>query len=278
MMAYLENDEMNDMASAENAGAEAAPEAGKTVDGSASSFITIKEVNLISRGRTLRLQADDVIIAINGVPFHGSIDELLDLLDEADPDDGVLMGLWRQGMVFHTVVRGPLGCIFEHTAPEVAEKVNKDWLQTTKAPLENYVMYEVLKDVHRNCQIIDTRPDPFGYILPPFWLIQKQLWEPLVALIMIYGVTFSVHWTIFVFTVIILAVYFSRAQTALLRSYALYKEKQMWLILAATSEKEVQLFCRHIDPKCKFKQSLVGPPQKDEEPPRKKRRRSSVPG
>ena len=104
------------------------------------------------------------------------------------------------------------------------------------------------------------------------------MWEPLVALIMIYLVTFSVHWTIFIFTVIILAVYFSRAQTALLRSYALYKEKQMWLILAATSEKDVQLFCRHVDPKCKFKHSQVGPPKQDEEPPRKKRRRSSVPG
>ena len=223
MMAYLENDEMRD-GSGRNAGAEASH--GKTVDGSASSFITIKEVNMMSRGRTLRLQADDVIIAIDGEPFHGSIDELLDALDEADPDDGVLMALWRQGMIFQTIVRGPLGCIFEHTAPEVAEKVNKHWLQTTKAPLENYVMYEVLKDVHRNCQIIDTRPDPFGYILPPFWLIQKQLWEPLVALIMIYGVTFSVHWTIFVFTVIILAVYFSRAQTALLRSYALLRKSR----------------------------------------------------
>ena len=82
----------------------------------------------------------------------------------------------------------------------------------------------------------------------------------------------------FVITAIILAVYFSRAQTALLRSFALYKEKQMWLILAATSEKEVQLFCRHFDPKCDFKGSQVGPPKEDEEKPRKKRRRSSVPG
>ena len=278
MMAYQENEDMINMAPAENAGADAASDAGQTVDGSASSFITIKEVNMMSRGRTLRLQADDVIIAIGGTPFHGSIDELLDILDEADPEDGVLMSLWRQGKVFQTIVRGPLGCAFEHTPPEVAEKVNKDWLLTKMDPPENYVMYEVLKDVHRNCLIIDTRPDPFGYILPPFWLIQKQLWEPLVALIMIYLVTYSVHWSIFIFTAIILAVYFSRAQTALLRSYALYKEKQMWLILAATSEKEVQLFCRHVDPKCKFKVSQVGPPQQDEEPPRKKRRRSAVPG
>ena len=91
---------MSDMAPAENAGANAASDAGQTVDGSASSFITIKEVNMMSRGRTLRLQADDVIIAIDGEPFHGSIDELLDALDEADPDDGVLMALWRQGMIF----------------------------------------------------------------------------------------------------------------------------------------------------------------------------------
>ena len=278
MMIDQDNDGDNVTASADTAGANDASVNKPPGNTAPNSFIAIKEVNVMSRGRTLRLQAADIIIAINGEAFHGTIEELLDELDEADPEEGFLMSLWREGIIFSVVVRGPLGCVFEYASPEDAEKASQEWSRYAMPPLDDFVMYEVLKDIHRKCDIIDTRTDPLGYLMPPFWLIQKQLGEPLVALIMIYLVTFSVHWIMFVITAIILAVYFSRAQTALLRSFALYKEKQMWLILAATSEKEVQLFCRHFDPKCDFKGSQVGPPKEDEEKPRKKRRRSSVPG
>ena len=241
-------------------------------------FLKIREVEVISRGRTLRLLEDDIILGIDGEGFHDGIEEFLDILDEADPEDGLLISLWRRGFIFHLVVRGPLGCVMEYAQPEEAEKAGLDWAHYKMAPLEDYAMFEVLKDLRRDCDIIDTRVDPLGYLVPPLWLLQKQLWEPLFAVSMIYFVTLSVHWVMFVVTAIILGVYFNRAQTALLRSFSLYKDKQMWLVLAACSIEEVQRFCRHVDPKCNFKNSMVGPPFKEEEPPRRKRRRSAVPG
>jgi hypothetical protein len=49
------------------------------------------------------------------------------------------------------------------------------------------------------------------------------------------------------------------------------------LVIAARDLKDVQQICRQIDPKTRFRNSLVGEPVIDEAPT-KKRRRSSIPG
>ena len=109
----------------------------------------------------------------------------------------------------------------------------------------------------------------------PVWLIQNRLWEVLLAVILIYGATLTVSWMLFVIAVVLLALYFRRAQLTLQRSFNLMRQRQMWMIIAAKSVQEVQETCRQFDPKSIFKPSFVGSPEIEEVKPKKRRRRKS---
>jgi hypothetical protein len=257
---------------------EAGPQAGDAQPNQMNSFIALKEVARVSRGKALRLQADDVIVAIDGQIFQASIDDFLDILDECDEEVGVLLTIWRKGVIYNIIARGPLGGTFEHVRADIAEQVNRDFETADIGPRADYEIYEVLRDLHRQAEVIETRPSEIAVYLPPVWLAQNRLWEPLLAVSAIYGVTFAVHWVVFIIAAILLGLYFKRAQIALLRSFAIYRDKQMWLIVAARSMLEAQQVARKLDPKMRFRNSLVGDPVPEEpEKPAKKRRRSSVP-
>ena len=49
-----------------------------------ASFLKISELKLKCRARNLRLKEDDVIVAVDGKPFHGSILEFTNILSEED--------------------------------------------------------------------------------------------------------------------------------------------------------------------------------------------------
>ena len=83
------------------------------------SFICIKEVRPVSRAKALRLKTGDVIVGIRGEVFNGSVEELLDIFDEIDDQDGALLTIWRAGVSFNLIIYGPLGCIFEFTPDEI---------------------------------------------------------------------------------------------------------------------------------------------------------------
>ena len=104
-------------------------------DDAASAYLTIKELRSISRARSLRLQPDDVIVAIDGVPFDKDIETFLDIMFESDPENGRLLTIWRDGVLFNVMARGPLGCVLEHTKPDIAEKATEDFASFTVEPM-----------------------------------------------------------------------------------------------------------------------------------------------
>ena len=238
----------------------------------ANSCIAIKELRSISRARSLRLQAEDVIVAIDGEPFHKDIETFLDIMFECDPDNGRLLTLWRNGVLFNVIARGPLGCTLEHTKPDISEKATADFAGFTVEPMENYVTFEVLRDIFRNCIVLDTRLSPMAMVFPPLWLLQNRLWEVMLATFLIYGTTLAVHWLLFIITYIVLGVYFRKAHLVLRRSFAMMRGRHIWLVVAEKSEQDTQRLCRKFDPKSIFVPDLVGPPVEDE-PPKKRRRR-----
>ena len=238
----------------------------------ANSYIAVKELRSISRARSLRLQPDDVIVAIDGDPFHHDIETFLDIMFECDPDNGRLLTIWRSGVLFNVIARGPLGCTLEHTKPDIAEKATADFANFTVEPAENYITFEVLRDIFRNCIVLDTRLSPMALVFPPLWLLQNRLWEVMLATFLIYGTTLAVHWLLFIITYIVLGVYFRKAHLVLRRSFAMMRGRHIWLVVAEKSEQDTQRLCRRFDPKSIFVPDLVGPPVEDE-PPKKRRRR-----
>jgi hypothetical protein len=249
-----------------------ATEAGVEPGQEATTFLTIKELRSISRARSLRLQPDDLIVAIDGQPFQKDIETFLDIMFECDPENGVVLSIWRQGIIFNVIARGPLGCVLEHAKPETSEQAAKDFAGIVVEPQENYATFEVLRDIFRNCIVLDTRLSPMAMIFPPLWCVQNRLWEVLIAVFLVYGITLAVHWVLFVIAFVVLGIYFRKAHLVLRRSFAMMRGRHIWMVVAEKSEQETQRLCRKLDPKCIFVPDLVGPPVVDE-PPKKKRRR-----
>ena len=143
--------------------------------------------------------------------------------------------------------------------------------------LENYTFYdkseyrifEVLKNINKKCDVFDTSFSQTAVFLPPVWLLQNRMWEPLLAVVSVYLITFNVNLGLFIIAIALFAVYFKQGQVTLRRSYSMFQDYQMWAIVAAKDEATVQQICRSFDPKCDFVRSLVGPPQKTDEKPKK---------
>ena len=238
----------------------------------ATTYIMIKELRTISRARSLRLQPEDLIVAIDGAPFHKDIETFLDIMFECDPENGRVLTIWRKGILFNVLARGPLGCILEHAKPDVSDKATDDFQTFNVEPIESYITFEVLRDIYRRCMVLNSRLSPMAMIFPPLWLMQNRLWEVLIATFLIYGSTLAVHWVLFVLAYVLLSMYFRKAHLVLRRSFAMMRGRHIWLVVAEKSELEVQRLCRRMDPKCVFVPDLVGPPVVDE-PPKKRRRR-----
>ena len=238
----------------------------------ATTYLVVKELRTISRARSLRLQPEDLIVAIDGAPFHKDIETFLDIMFECDPENGRVLTIWRKGILFNVLARGPLGCVLEHAKPDVSDKATDDFQTFNVEPIESYITFEVLRDIYRNCMVLDTRLSPMAMIFPPLWLMQNRLWEVLIATFLIYGSTLAVHWVLFVLAYVLLSMYFRKAHLVLRRSFAMMRGRHIWLVVAEKSELEVQRLCRRMDPKCVFVPDLVGPPVVDE-PPKKRRRR-----
>ena len=66
-----------------------------------------------------------MIVGIRGEVFNGSVEELLDIFDEIDDQDGGILTIWREGFSFNLIIYGPLGCIFEFTRDEITRDINK---------------------------------------------------------------------------------------------------------------------------------------------------------
>jgi hypothetical protein len=220
-----------------------------------ASFLKIKELKLKCRARNLRLKEKDVIVAVDGDPFHGTILEFANILSEEDKK--TLLTIRREDVFFEVITFGTLGSSFEFTSPEETIEIEKALKEHKIYPFEEYKIYEILRDLRRKTDIIDVGQSSMSWILPPFWLIQNKLWEVLLVTLSVYLITLSVAWWMFLITWILLAIYFNKGQTTILRSFSIYRDKHFWLILASTSEEEVQKTCRKLDPKCTFEYSLV---------------------
>ncbi len=238
-------------------------------------LFTIKDVKNVCRARTLRLQKDDVIVGIDGRLLDLDLESFLDTLFECDTEVGVMLTIYRKGIIFNVIARGMLGCVMEYTKPDMIEEATKAFKEANVGAPEEYHIFEVLRDIQRRCSIVDTEPSLLAVLFSPAWLIQNKLWEALIAVVLIYGTTLTVHWMLFVMAIVLLGLYFRRAQITLKRSFGLFRDRQMWMVIAARDMLEVQQTCRKFDPKCTFNPDLVGPPEMEEARPKKRRRRSA---
>ena len=240
------------------------------------TFLKLKEHGQSSRTRALRLKENDVIVAIDGGAYHESIDKLVDMLSSGEEDDMWLLTVWRNGKFFEVFTRGPLGGIFEYTRPEESQMIMEMFQKREMGHKDEYRIFEALRDVKRVVDVYDTTHNQLAVILPPVWLLQQKMWEPLLAILCVYLITFSVNIYLFILAVVLVGLYLRKGQVTLRRSYGLFQDRQVWAIVAARSDKEAQEMCRNLDEKVNFINSVLKPYKKEVPKPRKKNKSGNV--
>ena len=240
------------------------------------TFLKLKEHGQSSRTKALRLKENDVIVAIDGSSYHESIDKLVDLLSSGEENDMWLLTVWRNGKFFEIFTRGPLGGIFEFTRPEESQMIMELFQKREMGQKEEYRIFEALRDVKRVVDVYDTTHTQLAVILPPVWLVQQKMWEPLLAILCVYLITFSVNIYLFILAVVLVGLYLRKGQVTLRRSYGLFQDRQVWAIVAARSDKEAQEMCRNLDEKVNFINSVVKPYKKEVPKLRKKNKSGNV--
>ena len=240
------------------------------------TFLKLKEHGQSSRTKALRLKENDVIVAIDGSSYHESIDKLVDLMSSGEEDDMWLLTVWRNGKFFEIFTRGPLGGIFEFTRPEESQMIMELFQKREMGQKEEYRIFEALRDVKRVVDVYDTTHTQLAVILPPVWLVQQKMWEPLLAILCVYLITFSVNIYLFILAVVLVGLYLRKGQVTLRRSYGLFQDRQVWAIVAARSDKEAQEMCRNLDEKVNFINAVVKPYKKVVPKPRKKNKSGNV--
>lgn len=240
------------------------------------SFLQLKEHGQSSRTRALRLKENDVIVAIDGEPYHESIDNMVDLLSSGEEDDTWLLTIWRNGKFFEIFTRGPLGGVFDFTRSEESQMIMELFQKRKMGEKNEYRIFEALRDINRVVDVYDTTHSQTAVILPPIWLLQQKMWEPLLAILCVYLITFSVNIFLFILAVILLGLYFRKGQVTLRRSYGMFQDRQVWAILAARSNLEAQEMCRNLDEKVNFLSPLVKPYKKEQAKTRRRNRSGNV--
>ena len=135
-----------------------------------ASFLKVSELKLKCRARNLRLREDDVIVAVDGEPFHGSILEFINILSEEDKK--TLLTIKRNEVFFEIITHGSLGSTFKFTKDEETIEIENSFKNHTIYPVDEYIIYEVLRDLKRKIDIIDTSTSSLTWALPPFGLFK----------------------------------------------------------------------------------------------------------
>ena len=244
-------------------------EEGTSEENVLQTFLKLKEHGQSSRTKALRLKENDVIVAIDGNSYHDSVDKMVDLLSSGEEGDLWLLTIWRNGKFFEVFTRGPLGGIFEFTRPDESQMIFELFQKREMGEKEEYRIFEALRDVKRVVDVYDTTHSQVAVILPPVWLLQQKMWEPLLAILCVYLITFSVNIFLFILAVILIALYLRKGQVTLRRSYGMFQDRNVWAILAARSDKEAQEMCRGLDEKVNFINAQVKPYKNEVTKPKK---------
>ena len=111
--------------------------------------------------------------------------------------------------------------------------------------------------------------DPLAMLAPALWMLNNRLMFPLLAILIVYGITFLTHWAMFLVSYVLISIYTKKAQLNLLRSYQVYDERFFWNVVAETDENRARDICRAFDPEITF---LMDPK------PKKKKKKASAAG
>lgn len=195
----------------------------------------------------LGLKVGDELVAVNGLPFDGSTQDLRNRFGRGTPT--IALTFQRDERKFVVLSRTPnLGQWKEgreYDADE-AEKTAKRILP------EGLINWEVYQDDNGNYDLQTQRPSTLAIALTPLWFAQMRLWTPLAIWAATIIVTVPIGIWVVVLTQALAWSYFWNTAPEFFRRDRIERGMTLLQVIAAKNEQRVHLYMKREFPEMRF--------------------------
>ncbi len=204
--------------------------------------------------RELLLEADDFVIAVNGVPWGEipSIPEAVKTIVE-DEDKPALLGIWRAGQTFEVFTTIPLECPTEAASGEDVPQAGARNFADVADAASGLGQFVVYADGVNSADVVELRDSFLAMIFPPLWLVSRRLWEAVVASVSLVVTAFVVNPWFGVGVYLVLCVFIGRKQKQIVQFSLSREGMRRVMVLAARDEVAAQRIALAFHPKLKFR-------------------------
>ena len=212
--------------------------------------------------RDYLLQADDVIVAVNGKSWTKmkSVENAVKTALEWVPRP-VLLTIIRDDKIFNVLVSKPFEKDVIVLLDEEVEPYQDFPLNLTIEKMRTLSNYVIVADYENSADLFEMRKTFLAMIFPPLWLIARRLWGPLVAFACAILTAFSVNIYLGAMMYLLMCVYVGQRQIPLVMMAMLRGGQNKKMVIAAHNEAEAQLIALKFHEKLRFKFSNNQPPE-----------------
>ena len=201
-----------------------------------------------------KLQESDILVAVDGKIYRDGPARLREIFESRAGDEAKwLLSFYRDGQIFDILVKTPVQSQFGLATQQETDWALEQFEEHVYAEFGSYENYEVYKDSQGVCDILSMEKDPMTYLFPALWCLKYRLFPPLVVLIVCYAITLFVNIFLFVITYAVLSRFIYLSQNNIMRSFTLYENKNHYMTIAASNERDVSALLKKIDPKNKIR-------------------------
>lgn len=204
--------------------------------------------------REFFLQADDVIVAVNGKHWSqiGSIENTVrTALDMTGRP--ILATVVRDKNMFSVFLSKPFPKGSPVLAGDEAQEFNEFKPLMAIEHIRTLSNYSILADGQNEADVLEMRKSLLAMIFPPLWLIGRRLWEPLAAFTCAIMTAFVIHQSLGLLIYFFMCVYVGVRQVPLGLLSMQREGMRQRMIVAARDEQEAQLIALRFNEKLKFK-------------------------
>ena len=201
-----------------------------------------------------KLQESDILVAVDGKIYRDGPAKLRELFESRTGVEAKwILSFWRNGQIFDILVKSPIQSQFGLATQQETEWALEQFEEHVYAEFDSYQNYEVYRDPYGVCDILSMEKDPMTFLFPVMWCLKYRLYPPLFVLLVSYGITLFVNLILFVITYIVLSRFVYLSQNNIMRSFTLFENKNHYMTIAASNEKDVSVLLKKMDPKNKIR-------------------------
>ena len=201
-----------------------------------------------------RLQESDILVAVDGKIYRDGPAKLREIFEsKAGEEAKWLLSFWRDGQIFDILITAPIQSQFGLATEQETQWALEEFEEHVYTDFDSYQNYEIYRDARGVCDILSMEKDPMAFLFPVFWCMKYRLYPPLFVLLVSYGITLFVNIFLFLITYLVLSRFVYLSQNNIMRSFTLFENKNHYMTIASSNERDVSALVKKLDPKNKIR-------------------------